>query len=76
LTSFLERGDWGEAIEAVVPARKVVKIATNRSNEADAKIKDAERARDEDEDEDEDEDASPTADDDDDAPTSTDGAPR
>ena len=62
LTSFLERGDWGEAIEAVVPARKVVKI------------KDAERARDEDEDEDED--ASPTADDDDDAPTSTDGAPR
>ena len=76
LTSFLERGDWGEAIEAVVPARKVVKVATNRSNEADAKIKDAERTRDEDEDEDEDEDASPTADDDDDAPTSTDGAPR
>ena len=50
LTSFRERGDWGEAIEAVVPSRKVVKTAANRSNETDAKIKAAERARDEDED--------------------------
>ena len=58
LTSFRERGDWGEAIEAVVPSRKVVKTAANRSNETDAKIKAAERARDEDEDD------SPTAADD------------